>query len=83
VKRAIYKTGPGGRVLSGGTQGYVLKSEIEDTIDARLGANSVTSGETLQIVADRTIADLSLTGPNLAISAIQVPVPGVITVVAV
>ena len=83
VQRAIYKTGPGGRILSGGTQGYVLKSEIEDTIDARLGSNAVTSGETLQIVADRNVADLSLTGPNLAISAIQVPVPGVITVVSV
>lgn len=82
VKRAIYKTGPGGHTL-GGTQGYVLLSEIQDTIDARLGSNTVTSGETLQIVADRQLANLSATGPNLAIAITQVPVPGTITVVSV
>lgn len=77
VKRAIYKTPAGGRIL--GASGYVLASEIEETIDLGLSAEAVTQGK-LQVLSDRQVADLSVTGPNRTLVATQIPVPGNITI---
>lgn len=78
VKRALYKTPVGGRVFDG--EGYVLNSEIEETIDAGLSAEFVTLGK-LEILLDRQVNDLSATGANLLILPSEAPTPGTITVV--
>lgn len=78
VKRAIYKTPVGGRVFDG--SGYVLNSEIEETIDAGLSAEAVTLGK-LEILLDRQVDDLAASGANLLILPSEAPTPGTITVV--
>lgn len=78
VTRAIYKTPVGGRQI--GASGYVVLSDIEQTIDVKLSAEPVESG-TIPILLDRTVLALSATGQNLAILANQVPIPGTITIV--
>lgn len=80
VKRAIYKTPPGGRVFTGSNEGFVVCSEIEEQIDSSLSASPLAIGDRFQIVTDRQVAPLSLTGPNLAIATHQVAIPGTITV---
>lgn len=79
VQRAIYKTPAGGRAF--GASGFVVCSELEDTIDTNLSAGAVFPGALLQIVSDRQVANLSASGPNLMILGSQNAVPGVITVV--
>lgn len=79
VRRAIYKTGAGGRQLNG--VGYVIKADIEDTIDTNLaGAGPSSPGAFAQIVANRVVLDLGAQS-DLQIAGNQVPVPGTITVV--
>lgn len=78
VKRALYKTPPGGRQFGG--FGYVLGSEIEEVLDLNLSASTYTVGEKAQILADRQVAALAATGPNLRILGTQVAYPGTITV---
>ncbi len=78
VERAIYKTPPGGRQING--VGYLLASEIEEVIDIGLSASPYTLGK-LEILLDREVYDLSATGPNLAMTATQIALPGTITVV--
>lgn len=77
VKRAIYKTPPGGRRF--GTSGYVVCSEIEEVIDLGLSASPYTIGD-LEILVDRQVEDLSATGPNLYILPTQIALPGTINV---
>lgn len=77
VKRAIYKTPPGGRRF--GTSGYVVCSEIEEVIDIGLSASPYTTGD-LEILVDRQVDDLSATGPNLLIATTQIAIPGMINV---
>lgn len=79
VQRAIYKTPPGGRVL--GASGYVVCSEIEETIDLNLSAEPYAVGNIVQILLDRQVDDLSATGPNRSLLGNEVAVPGVITIV--
>jgi uncharacterized phage protein gp47/JayE len=79
VMRAIYKTPPGGRLF--GSTGYVVASEIEETIDSNLSAEPYILGNIAQILVDRQLDALSATGPNLSLSANQVAFPGTITVV--
>lgn len=78
VKRAIYKTPPGGRKL--GASGYVVASEIEEVIDLNLSASPYTIGALAQIVTDRQVEDLSASGANRGILGYEVAVPGVITI---
>lgn len=79
LTRAIYKTPPGGRLVGG--SGFVLASEIEQALDSFLGDEPYTIGSRAQILKDRQVADLSLSGPNLFLQANQIALPGTITVV--
>ncbi len=79
VQRAIYKTPAGGRQF--GASGFVVCSELEDTIDTNLSAGAVFPGALFQIVSDRQVANLSATGPNLLILGSQNAIPGTILVV--
>lgn len=79
IKRAIYKTPPGGRQLGG--SGFVVCSEVEESLDVGLGAEPYTLGSYAQILVDRQVDDLSPSGANRMILGTQVAVPGVITVV--
>jgi uncharacterized phage protein gp47/JayE len=82
VSRAIYKTPSGGRKIAGGTQGYVVAADIEESVDNHLSTGPYTIG-TIPILDDRDVLDLSATGPNLAISTGEQPIPGTITVVEI
>lgn len=77
VKRALYKMPVGGRVF--GASGYVVASEIEETIDVGLSAEPVSQG-VLQILVDRQVLDLSLTGHNRLILPNEAPTPGTINI---
>lgn len=79
VKRAVYKTPPGGRRI--GTSGFMLASEIEEVIDSSLSALPYQVGEYSQILVDRQVDDLSVTGVNLLLGSIDMAEPGTITVV--
>lgn len=78
VGRGIYKTPAGGRQF--GSSGFVVVSEIEESVDVHLSAEPYITG-TLPILLDRQVANLSPTGINLMIAGNQVAVPGTITVV--
>lgn len=79
VKRALYKTPPGGRQFDG--VGYVVASDIAEQIDYSLSNQSLITGAVLQLVTDRQVQNLSASGANVAILGTQIAVPGVITVV--
>lgn len=79
VMRCLYKTPPGGRIFDG--LGYVVASEIEETIDSNLSGENVTTGAILPILLDRQVNDLAATGTNLRILANEQPIPGTIQVV--
>lgn len=78
VKRAIYKTPPGGRQF--GASGFVVASEIEEVIDLGVSALPYTIGQYAEILVDRQVQDLSATGPNLMIAPIQMAEPNTITI---
>lgn len=77
IRRAIYKTPVGGRKFDG--IGYVVKSEIEETIDIALSTDPVTVGS-IPILKDRYVSDLAATGVNLMILQNEAPTPGTITI---
>lgn len=79
VKRAIYKTPPGGRIL--GASGYVVASEIEEVLDLNLSASPYTIGNVAEILLDRQVADLSPSGANRLLLGTEVVFPGTITVI--
>ena len=79
VRRALYKTPPGGRAK--GNQGYVFKSDIEETIDFNLSADPVTLGQKIEMLTDRIVGNLSASGANRALLSNEAAVPGTITVV--
>ncbi len=79
VQRSIYKTPPGGRLLGG--SGFVVASEIEETIDINLSAGPKIIGNLVQILSDRQVENLSATGPNLSLLGNEVALPGTITIV--
>lgn len=81
VKRALYKTPVGGRQLGTPASGYVVCSEIEQTIDLMLSASPVTSG-TLPVLLERQVANLAASGSDLMILGYQAPIPGTITLVS-
>lgn len=78
VSRALYKMPPGGRVFGG--VGYVLASEIEEVLDLNLSGDPYTVGEKAQILVDRQVLDLTVTGANRMILGIELAEPGTITV---
>ena len=77
VSRALYKTLVGGRIL--GASGYVLASDIEQSIDVTLSAEATETG-TIPILLDRRVFPLTATGYNRTILPQEVPIPGTITV---
>lgn len=79
VRRAIYKTPVGGRVI--GASGYLVASEIEQTIDLKLSAESPETG-TVPILLDRQVLPLSTSGYNRGLLPNEVCIPGTITVVS-
>lgn len=79
VSRALYKTPVGGRIL--GTSGYVVSSEIEETIDLKLSAGPVVEGS-IPILLDRQVSPLTVTGANRSLVANETPIPGTITVIS-
>jgi uncharacterized phage protein gp47/JayE len=78
VRRAIYKTPPGGRQF--GSKGYVVASEIEEVVDAGLSAPPYTEGDFAQILVDRQVADLAASGPNRELTPREIAEPNDITV---
>lgn len=78
VKRAIYKTPPGGRKFGG--SGYVVCSEIEEVIDAGLSALPYAAGSYAQILADRQVDNLDGASANLLLGPADMAEPGTITV---
>lgn len=78
VKRALYKTPVGGRKL--GASGYVLMSDVAQTIDVKLSSESVEVGS-IPILLDRKVRDLSASGYNRVVLPNEVIVPGNIVVV--
>lgn len=79
IKRSIYKTPVGGTIL--GANGYVVASAMEELLDLNLGATSYSTGNYAQIIIDRKVDDLSITGPNKQLQPNEVAIPGTITVV--
>lgn len=86
VARALYKVPVGGRVLPGGTQGYVVAADIEASLDIWLSAvpdytTGVASGK-LPILADRQVQPLNGSSYDLPVAASTLSAPGTITVTA-
>jgi len=79
VKRAIYKTPPGGRRF--GASGYLVLSEIEEVVDLGLSALPYTEGNYVQILLDRQIDDLTASGANRLVLDTDIVEPGLISVV--
>jgi uncharacterized phage protein gp47/JayE len=77
VNRAIYKTPVGGRQIAG--SGFVLASDIEQTIDVKLSDEAVETGS-IPILLDRQVQPLSATGYNYFMQANLVAIPGTIAV---
>jgi uncharacterized phage protein gp47/JayE len=78
VKRAIYKTPAGGRRF--GASGFVVASEIEETIDFNLSSSPITVGAIGEFVTDRQVLNLSASGANRYVLETDLPEPGTITV---
>jgi hypothetical protein len=85
ISRALYKNPVGGRVLPGGTVGYVVASDIEESIDTYLSAevDTVTGLPIgfLPILADRQVQPLNGSQYNLPVTENQLAAPGTLTVV--
>lgn len=79
ITRAIYKTPPGGRQIGG--SGFVVASEIEQVLDVSLSAQPYAAGVYAQMLSDRQLSDLTLSGANYPLLGNQIAVPGTITVV--
>lgn len=79
VTRALYKTPVGGRVI--GASGYMVASDIEETIDLKLSAEPNVAGS-IPILLDRQVYALSATGYNRSLQPNETPIPGTISVVS-
>jgi hypothetical protein len=79
VQRAIYKTPVGGRKL--GASGYMVASDIEQTIDINLSGEPFEAGD-LPILEDRNVLELTVSGYNRLLLPNEVPVPGIINIVS-
>lgn len=81
IKRALYKFPVGGRQF--GATGFIVASEIEEALDSRLSASPYQEGSDFQMLLDRQVEDLAVSGANRRILPNEIPVPGTITVVEV
>lgn len=85
ISRVLYKLPVGGRVLPGGTVGYVVAADIEEGLDIWLSA--VTDPVTglplgnIPILADRRCQPLNGSSFNLPLAGNQLAAPGTLTVV--
>ena len=84
LSRPIYKLPVGGRVLPGGTQGYVVAADLEENLDVWLSAvpdpvTGVAQGK-LPILADRQVLPLNGSAYDFPIGANNLAAPGTITV---
>lgn len=79
VKRAIYKTPPGGRIF--GASGFVVCAELEEVLDEGLSALPYAVGTYAQILVDRQVENLDGANPNLLLGSADMAEPGIITVV--
>lgn len=79
VKRAMFKTPPGGRQFAG--NGYIVASEIEQVIDLGISAEPYETGIYAALLVDRQVEDLAASGPNRLILPTQIAEPGTISVV--
>lgn len=79
IKKALYSFPVGGRVL--GASGFVVASEIEESIDQALSNSPWTEGNVASIIIDRQIDDLSATGINRLLAQNEIVEPGTITVI--
>lgn len=79
ASRALYKTPVGGRQI--GASGFVVASDIEQTIDISLSDEPFETGTTTSIILDRNVLPLSSSGYNRGLLPNQVPIPGTITIV--
>ena len=77
IMKAVYGTPPGGRLIEG--VGYLVKSDIEESIDSNLSNGPNETGSN-PILNDRYVANLAASGPNLTLPGLVIAVP-VITVV--
>ena len=80
IRRAIYKTPPGGRKIQSAS-GVILASEIEEVVDLGLSADPYTIGSFAQIVSDRQCDDLTTSGTNRLLLDHEIVIPGTITVI--
>jgi uncharacterized phage protein gp47/JayE len=79
IKRAIYKTPIGGRLI--GIISALRAADIEEQIDYNLSAAPYTLGLNYQIVGDRQIT-IAGGNPNLPMNSNEVAVPNLITIEA-
>jgi hypothetical protein len=84
VGRPLYKYSTGGRVIPGLSGGYVVASDIEESLDVWLSAvpdpNTGLVLGLLPILADRQVQKLNGASYNLPVSQNQLAAPGTITV---
>lgn len=79
VNRALYRIPIGGTVI--GATGFVVASEIEEAIDAKLSAAPFTEGTLFQVLVDRQVQDLAATGVNRMLRGDEIVKPGTVTIV--
>lgn len=84
ISRVMYKLPVGGRILPGGTVGYVVASDLEEGLDVWLSAvkDPVTGlyiGK-LPILADRQVQPLDSPNYNKQLAENELATPGTITV---
>lgn len=86
VGRPIYKFPVGGRKIPGFTNGFVVASDIEESLDVWLSAvPDETTGlliGKIPILADRQVQKLDGANWNLSLVANQLAAPGTITIVS-
>lgn len=85
IARPLYKYATGGRVLPGGTTGYVIAADLEENLDVWLSsaADPVTGiavGK-IPILADRQVQKLNGTSWDLPLGTNQLAAPSTTTVV--
>lgn len=80
VSRALYKTPAGGRILGG--KGYVVVSDIEETLDIGLSAAPYITGSYASVLLDRDVLDLTPTGVNRLMDSREIVVPGTINIIS-
>ena len=79
IKRAIYKTPVGGRVIN--SIPALRVADLEEQIDYNLSTSPYTVGLKYQIVGDRQVT-VSGGTPNITLLSNQVAIPGTITIEA-